>query len=192
MTRARDKSMATASNALPTVIEQAEQNPAAAREIAAARLAVNIVWALNEAVRERGWRAKDVAATLGLGESAVSQVLNGDGNLRVATIGRYARSLGYQPRLVLDPVEPGLRTISEPMRRRRGGTWANVDDAVTLPTDGWQVIHTADGAVWGAETTTSDQGPGRLVQETAYTQLSHIHEGDADVARIFAPLGGIA
>ena len=156
----------------PTVIEQAELHPAAARELAAARLALNIGWALNAAVRARGWQAKRLAKELGIGDSAVSQVLNGDGNLRVATIGRYARALGYQPKIVLEPVEDGLVPITEPAPRRRAVSGRSASTRrVALPDTGWRVFKTADGGVWAAETTTSDRGPDRVVQETAYTRL---------------------
>lgn len=170
MTGARDARETNGrSDRAPTVIEQAERHPAAARELAAARLAVNIGWALNAAVRARGWQAKRLAAELGVGESAVSQVLNGDGNLRVATIGRYARALGYQPKIFLEPVEDGLAPISEPAPRRRAvpGRSAPIR-RVALPETGWWPT---DRYVWAPERAASDRGPDRVVQETAYTPM---------------------
>ena len=174
MTERRDHDATRAArDVTATVIEEAERNPAAARELAAARLATGIVWALNEALRVRGWQAKQLAAALGVGESAVSQVLNGDGNLRVATIGRYGRALGYQAKVVLEPVEPGLTPITEPAprRTRSRGRVASEAQRVALPESGWQVVSTVDGATWGVQTTVSWPAPDRIIRESAYTRL---------------------
>lgn len=172
-----------------TVVEQVERNPAAARELAAARLATGIVWALNEALRSRSWQAKQLADALGVGESAVSQVLNGDGNVRVATIGRYGRALGYQPRLVLEPVESGLAPIVEPAPRRRRARRdvAPQADRVALPQAGWHVVSALDGGTWAVQTTVSWPTRDRMLQESAYTRLESVPTEAAVKARSVAP-----
>lgn len=38
-------------------------------------------------------------------------MLNGDGNLRVATLGKYFRAPGYQPGFAFYPLEPGHQVV---------------------------------------------------------------------------------
>lgn len=192
MTERRDRNPSPVTGGAPTLIEQVERNPAAARELAAARLATGIVWALNEAVRARGWQAKQLAAALGVGESAVSQVLNGDGNLRVATIGRYGRALGYQARLVLEPTEPGLAPISEPTprRRRARGRSAAPVSRVPLPEAGWNVISTLDGGTWGVQTTVLRPAPDRILQKSAFTRLEPATDDGGESLTAALPASG--
>lgn len=158
---------------VPTVIEQAEQHPAAAREIAAARLGASIVSSLNAALRARGRQAKWLASELGVGESAVSQILGGDGNIRVATLGRYARALGYQARVVLEPVAPDVPRIDATARRRRATVASSAaHHLATLPDSAWHLINTASGDVWAAQTATEHRSPGRVVLSAEFTLLS--------------------
>ncbi len=95
----------------PTLVDEAESTPSGAQEMAAARLAVSVAAALRKALEASGLRQADLAERTGVTAGRVSQLL-ADGNLRVATIGRFARALGYQARLVLDPLEEGLPSIS--------------------------------------------------------------------------------
>jgi len=60
---------------------------------------------------------KELASKIGVSEGRVSQVLNGDGNLRTAAIARYLRALGYKATLSAQPVEAGRQEL--PRRRRR-------------------------------------------------------------------------
>ncbi len=96
----------------PTLIEELEGSDAGAQEMAAARLAVEVVASLHRAIRESEIPQKRLGELLDLSPGAVSQVVNGDGNLRVVTIGRYFRALGYQARIFLEPVEPDRRVIA--------------------------------------------------------------------------------
>jgi hypothetical protein len=57
--------------------------------LAAARLALKTLHIMNAAKRRSGLSNKEIAAKLGLSAGRVSQVLNGDGNLHVATIARF-------------------------------------------------------------------------------------------------------
>jgi transcriptional regulator with XRE-family HTH domain len=54
---------------------------------------------LQESLRESGKNQSDLAEELGLSRSAVSQVLLGDGNLRVATLAEYLFALGRKVHL---------------------------------------------------------------------------------------------
>jgi DNA-binding phage protein len=94
----------------PSLIERVEAIPDGAREMAAARLAVNIEALLEKALHESGMSQSDLACALGVSEGRVSQILNSDGNLRVATIGKVFRALGFQPRLELDPIETATQS----------------------------------------------------------------------------------
>lgn len=92
----------------PTLIEEYESEPSGAQELAAAQFALSIEVALRNAFQRYGCTAAELAETLGVSESAVSQVLNSGGNMRVSTIGRYARAMGYQACVSLHPAEPGV------------------------------------------------------------------------------------
>jgi transcriptional regulator with XRE-family HTH domain len=93
-------------------VEEAERTPRGAQEMAAARLAVEVSALMQCAYEEADISQSALSELLGLSAGAVSQVLNGDGNLRVATIGRYLRALGYQTRLILEPVEEGRKMLA--------------------------------------------------------------------------------
>lgn len=100
-----------------TVAEQLQNFPRGAQELSAARLARDVAKQLARAFHARGDKQQDLAKDLGVTAGAVSQVLNGDGNLRIATLGRYLRALGYEARLTLVPVDEGAPALAEPARR---------------------------------------------------------------------------
>ncbi|MCX4098700.1 helix-turn-helix domain-containing protein [Nocardia sp. alder85J] len=67
-----------------------------------------------------GRKQNQIADILDVTEGRVSQVLNGDGNLTVAALAKYARAYGYSVDFVLTPVEPGVPELPrEQVRRRR-------------------------------------------------------------------------
>lgn len=90
-----------AERALSSLLEEMESNPNEARELAAARLGLRALKALQEAMASSGISQVQLATSLGISESAVSQTVNGDGNIRLHTFGRYLRALGYQATLDL-------------------------------------------------------------------------------------------
>jgi transcriptional regulator with XRE-family HTH domain len=96
----------------PTLIEEFEASPAGAQEMAGARFAVEVLALLQRAMRESHIVQQQLSEALDVTPGAVSQVLHGDGNLRVGTIGRYCRALGYQAHLFLEPVEGDRRVIA--------------------------------------------------------------------------------
>lgn len=112
LTSMRSSNQMATSTEDPTLIDEIEMTDAGSQEMAAARLAVEVIWSLRRAMSESGMSQRKLGELLDLSPSAVSQVVNGDGNLRVVTIGRYFRALGYQPRLFLEPVEPNRRVIA--------------------------------------------------------------------------------
>jgi transcriptional regulator with XRE-family HTH domain len=65
-------------------------------EIAGARLRAKVLALLKAALEESGLKAKDLADRLGVRKSAVSQVLNGNGNMRLNTLADYLLELGFE------------------------------------------------------------------------------------------------
>ncbi|MEU2199543.1 helix-turn-helix transcriptional regulator [Isoptericola sp. NPDC019482] len=95
----------------------------------AARLAVDAVATMNRARETAGVSQRELAERLGVGESRVSQILNGDGNVRMATLGRVLRALGYRVRLQVEPVSADAPVIPRRERRRR---------VLSEPTRAWE------------------------------------------------------
>lgn len=106
------------SNSEKSLIDSYASFPRGAQELAAATLAQNVVGCLERAKRASGKSNKELSALLGVSEGAVSQVLNGDGNIRISTLARYLRAMGFEPRLSPEPVEGGAPLPPEPRRVR--------------------------------------------------------------------------
>ncbi len=112
-----------------------------ALEQSAARLAVDAVAMMNRARETAGVSQKELAARLGVGESRVSAILNGDGNVRMATLARVFRALGYRVRLDVQPVSPDApviprRTRAVPRQRRAASekvSWSTSIEFTALP-----------------------------------------------------------
>lgn len=96
--------------------------PRGAQELSAASLAQSVVGCLEQAKAVWGQPNKDLAKLLGVSEGAVSQVLNGDGNIRISTLARYLRAMGFEARLSADPLAGGDSLPLSPrrVRNRRG------------------------------------------------------------------------
>lgn len=99
-----------------TVFEHLGATPLGARELAASQLTNDALVLLQTALSSTGVTQKQLAEILGIGESRVSQVVNGDGNLKLTTFARYMRALGYAVTFNVTPVE---RTSPELTRERR-------------------------------------------------------------------------
>lgn len=105
-----------------SLIEIEETTSAGRQEMAAARLEYSAIKLLNRAMRSSGKSQKELADTIGVGESRVSQVLRGDGNMKVSTLARYLRALGYQGEVSARPVDEGARPIDSVKKRTRRST----------------------------------------------------------------------
>ncbi len=91
------------------LVDQYDADPAERLGMAAAHAAVEAVALMNRALASSGGTQRELAARLGVSEGRVSQVLNGDGNVRVSTLARFLRAAGHQLRLEATPVDdPGL------------------------------------------------------------------------------------
>jgi len=102
----------------PTVVELEEQTPKGQRELAAARLELRAASLLTLALEASGISQSELADELGVTQGRVSQVLCGDGNLRLSTVARYLRAMGYIPKLDAQPESDQLPAIGLPKRRR--------------------------------------------------------------------------
>jgi transcriptional regulator with XRE-family HTH domain len=102
---------------IPTLIEEEEATEAGAQGLAAADLAAQVMRVLEQALDASGIDQKTLAEKLGVTQGRVSQVLNGDGNLRVAAVARYLRALGYETHLSATPVDTGKPSLPRASRR---------------------------------------------------------------------------
>ena len=100
-----------------TLIEEEEATEAGAQGLAAADLAAQVMRILEQALDASGIDQKTLAEKLGVTQGRVSQVINGDGNLRVAAVARYLRTLGYETHLSATPVDPGNPSLPRVSRR---------------------------------------------------------------------------
>ncbi|ATG50876.1 hypothetical protein CFK38_04555 [Brachybacterium vulturis] len=88
------------------------------QDAAAARAAVRAVGLMNEAhaMSELSTR-RDLAEAMGVSEGRISQLLNGDGNVRVSTLARLLKASGFDLELALAGVPDAPR--KKPRRSRR-------------------------------------------------------------------------
>jgi predicted XRE-type DNA-binding protein len=107
---------------IPSLIDEEEATETGAQGLAAADLAAQVMRILEQALDASDLDQKALAEKLGVTQGRVSQVLNGDGNLRVAAVARYLRALGYQTHISATPVDPGNPGLPRASRRRRAPT----------------------------------------------------------------------
>ncbi|WP_162622949.1 helix-turn-helix domain-containing protein [Microbacterium suaedae] len=102
-----------------TLGELEERTAEGRREMAAARVMVHAAQSLSRAFELSGRTQKDLAHELGVSEGRVSQVLHGDGNVRLSTLARYLRAMGYVVELQVNPADNAVPPLRA-RRRRRG------------------------------------------------------------------------
>lgn len=117
-----------AEGSLSSLLEEMENNPNEARELAAARLGLRALTVLQEAMASSDISQVQLATSLGISESAVSQTVNGDGNIRLHTFGRYLRALGYQA--TLDLVDMAGQSIVVKSSRPKRAEKSNQSNAL--------------------------------------------------------------
>jgi predicted XRE-type DNA-binding protein len=79
-----------------TLRNMIEQLPKGGSILASARLRRQIVKSLNKALDDSGMSQSELARALGKSRSAVSQVLTGDGNLKIETVAEYLHEMGAE------------------------------------------------------------------------------------------------
>lgn len=104
-----------------TLIDEEQATDAGAQGLAAADLASQVMRLLQQALDASELDQKALAETLGVSQGRVSQVLNGDGNMKIAAVARYLRALGYQTQITASPVIAGLPALPRGPRRRPAG-----------------------------------------------------------------------
>jgi predicted XRE-type DNA-binding protein len=102
----------------PTLTDEEQATAAGAQGLAAAELAGQVMRLLHQALDASELDQKSLAEKLGVTQGRVSQVLNGDGNMKIAAVARYLRALGYETRLTASPVTSGLPALPHESRRR--------------------------------------------------------------------------
>lgn len=100
-------------------LEDLEHSPFGSRELAASQLTNDALVLLQTALTKTGTSQKQLAELLGIGESRVSQVINGDGNIKLTTFARYLRALGYSVSLEVHPANAGTPQLSRARRLRK-------------------------------------------------------------------------
>lgn len=101
-----------------TLVEARESTPEGRLAMAGARAAVDTVTLINQALDSSGLNQAELATLLDVTPGRVSQVVNGDGNLRVSTIARFLRAAGYRLKLTAEPADAGVAPLREPGSRR--------------------------------------------------------------------------
>lgn len=102
-----------------SMYEERASTPDGVLGLAAANLAGRVVRLLLQAKERSKITSRDLAERLGITEGRVSQVLNGDGNVHVATLARFLRAMGMRLELSVVPAD-APRPTSERRARRRG------------------------------------------------------------------------
>jgi len=90
----------------------------ASREVEAGRSVNRVVGLLNEALAVSGRTQVEIAEALGVTAGRVSQVFSGEGNIRISTLARYLRAMGYSLELNARPVVGNLARIGGSRRKR--------------------------------------------------------------------------
>lgn len=133
-----------------TTVGEAQKDPAVRSGMAAARLS-SMVGALIENVQDAsGVRKGQIAGAMGVSAGRVSQIINGDGNVRIATLGRFLEACGYELELVARPKSGDGTVIRLPRkgRRRRNGR-PEGQQVVPASSAGFQWVNTEEGAEIG-------------------------------------------
>ncbi|MFS0700282.1 helix-turn-helix domain-containing protein [Cellulomonas sp. 179-A 4D5 NHS] len=101
-----------------TLVQERESTPEGRMAMAGARAAVGAVTLINRALDVSRLSQTELSRILDVTPGRVSQVVNGDGNLRVSTLARFLRAAGYTLKLTAEPAEPGVTPLPEPGSRR--------------------------------------------------------------------------
>jgi transcriptional regulator with XRE-family HTH domain len=128
-----------------SMFEQRQASGAGAQGLSAARFALQVIRLFFSAKKESGLSHREIASRLEITEGRVSQVLNGDGNVHVATLARFMHAMGYDLSLRAIPFADGrepLEITSRRERKRRGHEQGRQDFDVYK-----QVFLTSDGVM---------------------------------------------
>ncbi len=105
-------------------------------DLAAATLAHAVGSLMDQLVGASDLQKQEIAERMMVTPSRVSQLLSGDGNLRIATLARIADACGWDLSITATPRDGNAEGITVPARtrrRRRGGTRVPVLRTVETP-----------------------------------------------------------
>ncbi|WP_082698085.1 helix-turn-helix transcriptional regulator [Arthrobacter sp. EpRS71] len=134
----------TNSQSSQTLIQERESTPVGQQGLAAARLAMQVRAVLHRALEASSISQKDLAERLNVGESRVSQILSGNGNVQISTFAKMLRAIGYSVELLVVPADDSVPPLRDPKtrRNRRRGKKMHTD-TVTVTRGGRSGVSTA-------------------------------------------------
>ena len=168
-----------------SLVEERESTLEGRLSMAAARSAVAAVALINRAVDVSGLTQDALSRDLGVTPGRVSQVVNGDGNLRVSTLARFLRAAGYRLRFVAEPADAGIDPLPEPARSRRPAgertfRYVAVRTVTTLTDEGVGPERVLQVSVSHPKTILEHGGTYELIVDV---QTGHIEPGQVAFAR---------
>lgn len=88
-----------------SMYDELARDPRGRNELAAAELALDVQALIHRAFEENPMTARVVAELLGVTEGRVSQIRNGDGNVRISTLAKVMSALGKRVRISVADLE---------------------------------------------------------------------------------------
>lgn len=89
----------------PSLLEEIEASPIEARELAAAQLEGEFVWAMDRALRKSGYSISQVAEILGINEEVLAPILRWEKPCSIAFAGRFLKACGFEAELTIEGLE---------------------------------------------------------------------------------------
>lgn len=117
--------------------------------LAAAKLALRVTDMLQAAKNQSGLNGRQLAARMDVSEGWISQILNSDGNLRVATIARFLAACGYELTLKTEHadgrnIQTGIRRQPKRQADRPRSSWHLFEQSYVSTTGITRHVHVID------------------------------------------------
>lgn len=88
-----------------SLLEEIEANPIEARELAAANLEHEFVWAMDRALKKSGYSISQVAKILGVNEEVIAPILRWENPCSIAFVGRFLKACGFEAEIFIEGLE---------------------------------------------------------------------------------------
>lgn len=88
-----------------SLLEEIEANPIEARELAAACLEGEFVWAMDRALQKSGYSISQIAKILGINEEVLAPILRWEKPCSIAFVGRFLKACGFEAKIVIEGIE---------------------------------------------------------------------------------------
>jgi len=105
MTRIPKRESAQQRETASSMYDELANDPRGRNELAAAELAIDVQAIIHRAFEESTMTARAVADLLGVTEGRVSQIRNGDGNVRISTLAKVMSALGKRVNISVTDTE---------------------------------------------------------------------------------------